>query len=76
MNTAKAQLRHKHYRLNAKKIARAQRVLHAGTETETIELALDHVLSEHRRNRLAWEAAERFLKSGVEVQDAYGKLKE
>lgn len=75
MPAPKSRLRHKHFRLDSIKIARAQKLLRADTETETIELALDLVLSEHRRNQLAWEGTERFLKSGVEIADAYGSLK-
>jgi len=65
---------HKHFRLNAAKIKRAQKVLDAGTETEAIERALDLVISEHERNRLAMEANERFVTSGIAVQDVYGTL--
>ena len=61
-------------RLDAAKLKRAQNVLRAKTETETIELALDWVIEEHRRNSLAREATERFLRSGVEIKDVYGKL--
>ena len=75
MPVPKPRLRHKHFRLDSSKIARAQKLLRADTETETIELALDLVLSEHRRNQLAWEGTERFLESGVEIADVYGKLK-
>lgn len=65
---------HKHFRLDAVKIKRAQKVLHAGTETEAIERALDLVISEHERNRLAAEANERFVKSGIALKDVYGTL--
>lgn len=65
---------HKHFRLDAMKIKRAQKVLHAGTETEAIERALDLVISEHERNRLAAEANERFLNTGIAVKDVYGTL--
>ena len=65
---------HKHFRLNAAKIKRAQKVLRAGTETEAIERALDLVISEHERNRLAAEANDRFVKTGIAVKDAYGTL--
>ena len=65
---------HKHFRLNAAKIKRAQKVLHAGTETEAIERALDFVISEHGRNQLALEATERFVKSGIAGKDVYGTL--
>jgi hypothetical protein len=67
---------HKHFRLDPVKIKRAQRVLRAGTETEAIERALDLVISEHQRNRLAAEANERFVTSGIEIKDVYGALEE
>jgi hypothetical protein len=76
MSTAKTRIRHKHFRLDSRKISRAQKILRADTETETIERALDLVLSEHRRNQLAWEANERFLESGTEIKDIYGKVTE
>ena len=65
---------HKHFRLNAAKIKRAQKVLQAGTETEAIERALDLVISEHERSRLAAEANERFVRSGIAVKDIYSTL--
>jgi hypothetical protein len=65
---------HKHFRLDAVKIKRAQKVLHADTETETIERALDLVISEDERNRLAAEANERFARSAVAINDVYGTL--
>ena len=74
MSTARTSLVHKHFRLDGTKIKRAQRALGTATETETIERALDEVIAERRRNRLAREANERFLKSGVAIRDVYGKL--
>jgi hypothetical protein len=73
MRTVKSRMRHKHFRLDSGKISRAQKVLNAETETETIDRALDMVISEHRRNQLAWEANQRFLESGIELRDVYGK---
>jgi len=67
---------HKHFRLDPVKIKRAQRVLRAETETETIERALDKVISDHERDRLASEATERFVTSGIHIKDIYGKLEE
>ena len=61
-------------RLNSAKVKRAQKALGTKTETEAIEQALDFVISEYENNRLAFEANERFLKSGVEIADVYGKL--
>ncbi len=65
---------HKHFRLDAVKIRRAQKVLQADTETEAIERALDLVISEHQRNRIAAQANERFVKSGIDVKDVYATL--
>jgi hypothetical protein len=40
---------HRHFPLDAAKIKRAQKVLGAKTETETIELALDLAIAENRK---------------------------
>jgi hypothetical protein len=65
---------HKHFQLDAVKIKRAQRALRAKTETEAIERALDLAIAEHERNRLALEANERFVKSGIGIKDVYDTL--
>lgn len=65
--------KHKHYVLDEGKIRHAQKLLRAATETETIERALDEVISERERNRRAWAANERLLKSGICVRDAFGR---
>ncbi len=66
---------HKHFQLDSMKIKRAQKALRAKTETETIERALELVIAEHRKNRLALEATQRFLKSGIDIEDVYGTLR-
>ncbi len=76
MSRARNRITHKHFRLDAAKIKRAQRLLKTGTETETVDLALDVVIAEHERNRLTREANERFVKTAVEIRDVYGKLAE
>jgi hypothetical protein len=65
---------HKHFQLDSAKIKRAQKALRAKTETEAIERALDFAIVEHEKNRLVLQATERFLKSGIEIKDAYGSL--
>ena len=65
---------HKHLHLDSAKIKRVQKVLRAKTETEAIDRALDLVIAEHKNNRLALEASERFLKSGIIIRDIYGTL--
>ena len=74
MATTRVRIAHKHFRLDTAKIRRAQRVLRTGTETETIERALDEVIAEHERNRLTREANEHFARSGIEIRDVYRKL--
>ena len=68
--------RNKHLVLNQTKLKKAQRVLGARTETETVERALDLVISEDERNRRAWAATERLLNSGIRVRDVFGRLKD
>ncbi len=70
----KAQVRHKHYRLDFRKIQRAQKLLGTSTETETIERALEQVIAERERDRRVQAALERFASSGIQIQDVYGKL--
>ena len=67
---------HKHFRLNASKIKRAQRLLRVRTETEAIERALDLVIAEHERDQLTAAAHDRFVNSRAAITDVYGKLAE
>ena len=76
MSTARNRIAHKHFRLDAAKIKRVQRLLKTGTETEAVDRALDLVIAEHERDRLTPEANERFVKSGIEIRDVYGELAE
>jgi predicted type IV restriction endonuclease len=76
MATAKDRIIHKHFRLDALKLKRAQKVLDARTETETVERALDLAISEHERNRLTAEANRKFVRSGVVIRDVFGTLAE
>ena len=43
---------HKHFQLDSAKNKRAERALHAKTETEAIERALDFAIAEREKNRL------------------------
>lgn len=74
MAIAKRHIIHKHFRLDSAKLKRAQKVLDAATETETVERALDLAISEHERSRLAREANRRFIESGVIIRDIFDKL--
>lgn len=74
MASAKSRIIHKHFRLDSVKLKRAQKVLEAATETETVERALDLAISEHERNRLTAEANQKFITSGVVIRDVFGTL--
>jgi hypothetical protein len=74
MGTVKATVVHKHFRLDAAKLKRAQKLLDAPTETETVERAIDMAILEHERNRIANRAHERFVHSKAIVRDVYGVL--
>jgi hypothetical protein len=76
MNKANQRTVHKNFRLNPAQIARAKKALGTSTETETIVRALDIVITEDSRNRLALEANQRFLKSGIRIRDAFGNSEE
>ena len=65
---------HKHFQLDAAKIKRVQKVFKVKTETEAIERALDLVLSEDEKDRIVAEANERFMRSGAEIKDVFGRL--
>lgn len=58
------------------KLKRAQKLLGAETGAEAVELALDEVIAERERNRQAWKATERLLKSGIQVKDIFGRLED
>jgi hypothetical protein len=62
------------FQVNAATIKRAQRVFRARTESEAIERALDFAIEQYKKNRKVAESNERFVKSGVQIKDAYEKL--
>ncbi len=72
--------KNKHFILDQARLKRAQKVLGTRTETETIEIALDRVISEEETNILAWKAHNEFLeeaiKAGVQIEDVYGRLED
>jgi hypothetical protein len=62
------------FRLDPVKISRVRKALHASTETEAIDLALDLALAEHEHNRITTRAHQKFLRSGIIIRDVYEKL--
>lgn len=73
-NTATPTRRNKHVVLDQTKLKKAQKLLGAKTETETLDRALDHVIGEAEKDRRLRTATERFIKSGIEIKDVYGRL--
>jgi hypothetical protein len=66
----------KHLILNQSKLSLARSILGTKTETETIEKALDAVISESEKNKIAVKATKALLKSGFEIADVFGNLEE
>ena len=74
MGTSRVAVVHKHFRLDAAKLKRAQKLLNAPTATATVERAIDLAILEHERNRIANRAHERFISTKAAVRDVYGVL--
>ena len=78
LRTRTSEHKHKHLILNQTKIAKAQKILGAKTDTETVERALDKIIDEAEANRQAWAAHQRFIKDGiregVQILDVFGRL--
>ena len=75
MSRATSPTKKKGFALDPGKLRRAKRVLGTTRETETIERALDEIVEDARRNSRALKAHERFLKSGIQIDDVFGNLK-
>ncbi len=75
MNTA-IEKKRKHLILTQSKLSLAKKILGTRTETETIEKALDSIISEAEKNKIAFKATEKFLKSGIEIKDVFGNLED
>lgn len=74
MDAGKLRTQRKKSRHGDAETKRALRSLKAGTQAKTLERASDTVIAERKLDRLAREANERFLKSGIQIRDVYGKL--
>jgi hypothetical protein len=61
------------YALDEAKIKRARKLLGTKTDSETIDRALDEVITERQRSARAWAATERFIKSRVVIKDVLGR---
>lgn len=70
--------KNKHFILNQKRLDKAKKILGTTTETETVETALERVITEAETNRKAWAAHDSFIKSMIEgghkIEDVFGNL--
>lgn len=68
----------KHVLLDQPRLKKAQELLGAKTESETIERALESVITNHETDKNVWAAHERFIKGLVkedaEILDVFGRL--
>ena len=80
MSTTTQPRKNKHFLLNQSRLKKAQKVLGTSTETETIEIALERVITEAERNIKASAAQEKFLKTAIKegliIEDVFGHLAE
>lgn len=65
MSDTAGRRRNKHLILDQLKIERAQKILRAKSEAETIERALEFVIGEDARNRRAWATHDHFLRTAA-----------
>jgi len=73
MNTTTEKKR-KHLILSQSKLTMAKKILGTRTETETIEKALDSIISEAEKNKIAFKTTEKLLKSGIVIKDVFENL--
>jgi hypothetical protein len=80
MSTTTENRKNKHFILDQIRLKKAQSVLGTKTETETIEVALERVITEAEKDEKAWNAQERFIKNAVKeglvIEDVFGHLEE
>jgi hypothetical protein len=74
MRPANNARKNKHLILDQAKLKKAQKVLGAKTETETIERALEQVISEAEKDRRAWAATEKLIRGGIQIKDVFGRV--
>jgi hypothetical protein len=74
MKSVNSTRKNKHLILDQSKLKKAQKVLGAKTETETIERALEQVISEAEKDHRAWAATEKLIKSGIQIKDVFGRV--
>ncbi len=80
MSTTTKNRKNKHFILDQIRLKKAQNVLGTKTETETIEIALERIITEAEKDKKAWAAQDRFIKDaikeGLVFEDVFRHLEE
>ena len=74
MRSVSSARQNKHLILDQVKLKKAQKVLGARTETETIERALEQVIRDAEKDRRTWAATEKLIRSGIQIKDVFGRV--
>lgn len=74
MTSVSSARKNKHLVLDQVKLKKAQKVLGAKTKTETVERALEQVISEAEKDYRAWAATEKLIRSSIQIKDAFGRM--
>jgi hypothetical protein len=80
MSTTTKNRKNKHFILDQIRLKKAQNVLGTKTETETIEIALERIISEAEKDKKAWATQDKFIKDAIKeelvFEDVFGHLEE
>ena len=74
MPQVKSKPKHTQVQVDEAKLRRVQKLLGTSAADEAVDKALDEILTEHARNRIAWRAHNRLIESGIEIKDVYGVM--
>ncbi len=68
----------KHFLLDQSRLQQAQKILGTRTETETVEIALQRVITEAETDEQTWKAQENFVETAIKenlvIEDVFGHL--
>lgn len=78
MNTTTKTRKNKHFLLDQSRLLKAQKILGTRTETETVEIALERIITEAEKNEQTWTAQDDFINTAVKknliIEDVFGHL--
>lgn len=78
MNTSTQARRNKHLILDQSRLERAKKILGVSTETETVKIALERVISEAETDRKTAASHDKFVRAMISgkivIKDVFGNL--